>query len=131
MYIGNIYDIPSLPTWHRGPVAIIGDAAHAVSPHSGQGASLALEDAMSLASMLTRRATTPEAAFAEFEQSRRARAEKIVGYGRRSGNQKRELGAVGAWLRDRFVSLLLPRLLRKNSDWMYDHTIRWTEAGSP
>ena len=131
MYIGSIHDVPSLPTWHRGRVAIIGDAAHAVSPHSGQGASLALEDAMSLANLLGGRATTPEAAFAEFERSRRARVEKIVDYGRRSAHQKRELGTLGAWLRDRFVSLLLPRLLRKSSDWMYDHTIRWTQAGSP
>src|SRR5215211_6141481 len=42
----NQYDMPSVPTWHRGPVVIIGDAAHAASPASGQGASMAIEDAV-------------------------------------------------------------------------------------
>ena len=41
-----IYDVPSLPTWHVGRVMLLGDAAHAMSPAGGQGASLALEDAM-------------------------------------------------------------------------------------
>ena len=38
-----VYDIPSLPAWHRGAICLIGDAAHAIGPHVGQGASLALE----------------------------------------------------------------------------------------
>ena len=41
-------DVASLPTWSRGRTLLIGDAAHATSPHAGQGASLALEDAMRL-----------------------------------------------------------------------------------
>src|SRR5829696_3765036 len=35
------YDLPSVPTWHRGSLVIIGDAAHATAPSSGQGASMA------------------------------------------------------------------------------------------
>src|SRR5262249_19561118 len=37
-----VFDILSLPSWHRGAVCLMGDAAHAVGPHVGQGASLAL-----------------------------------------------------------------------------------------
>jgi len=44
-----IYDIPTQSVWHQGPIALIGDAVHATSPNAGQGASLALEDAMVLA----------------------------------------------------------------------------------
>ena len=40
----NTYDLGHVPVWHRGPVVIIGDAAHAPSPTSGQGASMAAED---------------------------------------------------------------------------------------
>lgn len=76
----NVYDIRSLPTWHRGRVVLIGDAAHAVSPNSGQGAPLALEDAMYLARLL--RDQPYEAAFAQFERDRRPRAEKVVAEGR-------------------------------------------------
>jgi 2-polyprenyl-6-methoxyphenol hydroxylase-like FAD-dependent oxidoreductase len=37
------------PPWHRGRVVLIGDAAHATSPHVGQGAAMAMEDALVLA----------------------------------------------------------------------------------
>ena len=40
-----------LPAYHRGRVAILGDAAHAMTPHLGQGACQAIEDAVVLASM--------------------------------------------------------------------------------
>jgi 2-polyprenyl-6-methoxyphenol hydroxylase-like FAD-dependent oxidoreductase len=45
---GVTYDLPKVRTWHRGQMIIIGDAAHAVSPASGQGASMAIEDALTL-----------------------------------------------------------------------------------
>lgn len=40
-----VYDLLWLPAWRRGAVCLIGDAAHAIGPHVGQGASLALEEA--------------------------------------------------------------------------------------
>ena len=45
-------DILSMPRWHADRVCLIGDAAHATTPSAGQGASLALEDAMVLAQCL-------------------------------------------------------------------------------
>jgi 2-polyprenyl-6-methoxyphenol hydroxylase-like FAD-dependent oxidoreductase len=41
------------PPWYRGRVVIIGDAAHATSPHVGQGAAMAIEDAIVLAEETT------------------------------------------------------------------------------
>ncbi len=48
----NTYDIGHVPVWRRGPIVIIGDAAHAPSPTSGQGASMAAEDGVILAKAL-------------------------------------------------------------------------------
>ena len=48
----NTYDLPHVPTWTSGSMVVIGDAAHAPSPSSGQGASMALEDAVVLAQAL-------------------------------------------------------------------------------
>ncbi|HEY4058991.1 MAG TPA: FAD-dependent monooxygenase [Kofleriaceae bacterium] len=43
-----VHDLDPLPRWHRGRVVLIGDAAHASLPTSGQGACQALEDAWHL-----------------------------------------------------------------------------------
>ena len=100
------YAMPDLDRWHRGRVCLVGDAAHATPPHAGQGASLALEDALILARSL-RDDATYEAAFQTFEAERKPRAEKLIAQARRTGNQKAP-GPVGAWFRD----LLLPLFLR-------------------
>jgi len=47
-----VHTMPPLPNWHTDRMIIIGDAAHAPSPTSGQGASLAIEDAVQLAKCL-------------------------------------------------------------------------------
>ncbi|MGH8880391.1 MAG: FAD-dependent oxidoreductase, partial [Stackebrandtia sp.] len=46
--VTNAYDLPDVTAWHRNGMLIIGDAAHAASPATGQGASMALEDAVIL-----------------------------------------------------------------------------------
>lgn len=46
--------------WHRGRVGLIGDAAHALTPNMGQGAAMALEDAMVLVELLRAGAPLPD-----------------------------------------------------------------------
>lgn len=49
----DIYEIATpLPAYHRGAVAILGDAAHAMTPHLGQGANQAMEDGVTLAALV-------------------------------------------------------------------------------
>ena len=106
-----IYDIPSLPTWQRGAVCLIGDAAHAIGPHVGQGVSLALEDAFVVAACLRDR-DDPAAAFQSFEALRRDRVEPVVRQSRRTGQQKAPAGWMGRKIRD----LVLPVFLRQAAD---------------
>lgn len=62
-----------LPAWVRGPVALIGDSAHATAPALAQGAALALEDAVALAEELTRTRDVASALDA-YQRRRRPRA---------------------------------------------------------
>jgi 2-polyprenyl-6-methoxyphenol hydroxylase-like FAD-dependent oxidoreductase len=115
-------DVATLPTWSRKRVVLIGDAAHATSPHAGQGASLALEDAMRLVRLL-QEGQELGASFEAFERERRPRAERVVAFARRNGNQKGEFSATGAWLRDRMLRVLIP-LSARYQDWMYAYDPR-------
>lgn len=122
-----IHDMPSLPRWHRGRVVLVGDAAHAVSPSAGQGASLAMEDAMMLARCL-RDIPEPEAAFARYEALRRPRAEKIVAVGRKRGNYKALKSRASVMLRDLFMPIALRLFARKSAmSWIHDYAISWAE----
>jgi 2-polyprenyl-6-methoxyphenol hydroxylase-like FAD-dependent oxidoreductase len=120
--VTDTLDVATLPMWSRGRALLIGDAAHATSPHAGQGASLALEDAMRLGALMS---TDQELGltFQNFEAERRPRAEKIVALARRNGNSKREFSATGAWIRDHMLKLLLP-ISGKGMDWMYAYDPR-------
>ena len=91
-------------------MCLIGDAAHATSPHAGQGASLALEDAIVLARAL-RDVPDPERAFALFEAQRRSRVERLVREARRQGRRKVAANPVSRRVRD----LVLPLFLRLGS----------------
>jgi 2-polyprenyl-6-methoxyphenol hydroxylase-like FAD-dependent oxidoreductase len=120
--VTDTLDVATLPTWSRGRVVVIGDAAHATSPHAGQGASIALEDAMRLACLL-QSDEEYNVVFDKFERERRPRAERVVALARRNGNSKRPFSPAGAWFRDRMLKLLIP-LTSKGMDWMYAYNPR-------
>ncbi|MEU0335126.1 NAD(P)/FAD-dependent oxidoreductase [Streptomyces sp. NPDC006193] len=75
--VTNATELPLGTTWHAGRVLLVGDAAHAASPATGQGASMALEDAVVLAKAL-RDLPDPHTAFAGYERHRRARVEHNI-----------------------------------------------------
>jgi FAD-dependent urate hydroxylase len=66
-----------VPTWVRGPVVLIGDAAHATSPNMAQGAAMGMEDAVALAEELSRARDVP-LALSAFEDRRRSRAAWVL-----------------------------------------------------
>jgi 2-polyprenyl-6-methoxyphenol hydroxylase-like FAD-dependent oxidoreductase len=120
----NTHDLPFVATWHRGPMVVIGDAAHAPSPTSGQGASMAIEDGVVLARCL-RDMPVSARAFAAFERARRRRVQRIVAHGARGSSNKAATGAARV-LRDLLLPFVFRHVVTPSSvAWMYDHHIDW------
>jgi FAD-dependent urate hydroxylase len=119
-----VFDIPTSRRWSRGPVVLVGDAVHATSPSAGQGASLAIEDAVVLAKCL-RDIPEPARAFARYERLRRERVEKVVAYARKRGSNK-TAGPVARVLRDAMMPLVLKLSASDSAHaWMYRYHIDW------
>lgn len=70
--------------WHKGRIALIGDAAHASSPHIAQGAAMAIEDAVVLAELLSQE-TGVARALSEFERRRFPRCKFVQDLSRKTG----------------------------------------------
>lgn len=118
----NTYDLPSTPTWHNSAMVIIGDAAHATAPPAAQGASMAIEDAVTLAKCL-RDLPSPQHAFTAYERLRRDRVERVVAIGASRMGTHPPTG----WrrlLRDRALTRTLKHP-RPTNAWLRDHHIDW------
>jgi salicylate hydroxylase len=81
-----LYDREPLPVWSKGRVTLLGDAAHPMLPHLGQGANQAIEDGMALATILDEvdQAAVPAALLA-YEGLRRERVAAIQRGARENG----------------------------------------------
>ena len=75
-----------LPTWSKGRLTLLGDAAHPMLPHLGQGANQSIEDGMALATILaqTDNAAVPAALLA-YERLRRERVAEVQLGARQNG----------------------------------------------
>jgi salicylate hydroxylase len=81
-----LYDRDPLPVWTKGRLTLLGDAAHAMLPHLGQGANQSIEDGMALATILGRasREAIP-AALQAYERLRRERVAQVQRGARQNG----------------------------------------------
>jgi len=81
-----LYDRDPLPSWTKGHLTLLGDAAHPMLPHLGQGANQSIEDGMTLAIILARanRDTAPTALLA-YERLRRERVAQVQQGARQNG----------------------------------------------
>jgi 2-polyprenyl-6-methoxyphenol hydroxylase-like FAD-dependent oxidoreductase len=119
----NVWELAEGSTWRRGPMIVVGDAAHAASPASAQGASLAMEDGVMLAKAL-RDLPDREQAFAAYEQLRRARVNRVVD-GARLRNQPKPVSWPRRVLRNRLAKRRLGNRLADSRNWLYDYPVDW------
>jgi FAD-dependent urate hydroxylase len=128
LIVGSMENMPRVPVWSRGRMVLTGDAAHAPSSSSGQGASLAIESAIDLARCL--RDLPHDQAFAAYETLRRPRVERVIKETTRK-NSSKTAGPAG---RDNFA--LAMRIFTKlanpeNRACMFDYRIDWNAALTP
>ena len=109
-----LFDHPECSTYYKGRFALIGDAAHASTPHQGAGCGQAFEDALIMCNLLADESVvTPdqvEEAFAAYDAIRRPRTLKVVNTSRDNGETCMmqgertgdDLGKIKASLDDRF-----------------------------
>lgn len=108
------FTTPELPTWHKDNLVLIGDAAHALQPSSGQGACQALEDSEALALLLSRYLdlpnTTQKAAITgtlkKFDELRMPRLAKIYAQSSKFAKTKTDMNIVQEFLMYFFIWLM-------------------------
>jgi len=82
----GLYDRRPLPSWSNGRLALLGDAAHAMLPHLGQGANQAIEDGVALAVLLEGcRSDDVADALKRYQALRRPRTDRIQAEARQNG----------------------------------------------
>jgi 2-polyprenyl-6-methoxyphenol hydroxylase-like FAD-dependent oxidoreductase len=96
----GIRDRDPLDSWTRGPIALLGDAAHPMMPTLAQGAAITLEDAYVLARVLARRGDHPLAALEAYEADRLPRARAVQLQARQQFSNNRERPAPPPLSRD-------------------------------
>ncbi|GAA2578021.1 FAD-dependent monooxygenase [Dactylosporangium fulvum] len=113
--------LPSAPRSHRDAMVLLGDAAHPIG--AGQGASLAIEDAVVLAKCLRDRATVTDA-LAAFDRLRRPRTDRML---KATGvnSDAKIAGPLAARVRDVLMPVLFRRFAARGSAWMYDYDVEW------
>jgi 2-polyprenyl-6-methoxyphenol hydroxylase-like FAD-dependent oxidoreductase len=114
----DMYDLPPIPTWHQGRVALLGDAAHATTPNLGQGGAQAIEDAWVLAESLMRYAE-PEQAFAAYQRVRQAKTTMIVNRSWQLGKLAHLKNPLGRALRNALMRGAPPSVGQKQFDTLY------------
>jgi 2-polyprenyl-6-methoxyphenol hydroxylase-like FAD-dependent oxidoreductase len=101
----DIFDRDPAPTWHRGRVVLLGDAAHPTTPNLGQGACMAIEDAVVLARAIAY-SDDAESAFAQYYSRRSGRTARIVRMSRWWGKSGLWKSPPLVWMRDRGYRLM-------------------------
>ncbi|WP_055689398.1 FAD-dependent oxidoreductase [Streptomyces prasinus] len=85
--IRAVYDIDPVDTWHSDSVVLLGDAAHSMLHHQGQGANSAIEDAGALADAL-RDAPSLKEALARYQATRKPETDKLQAISRQGWSEE-------------------------------------------
>jgi salicylate hydroxylase len=113
-----LYDRDPLAHWGKGPVTLLGDAAHPMLPYLAQGAAMAIEDAAVLAQRMAEMPDDPARAMRRYEQQRRPRTARAQRAARRNG-MVYHMGGAEAFLRTIVLLAMGGSRLIHRYDWLY------------
>jgi 2-polyprenyl-6-methoxyphenol hydroxylase-like FAD-dependent oxidoreductase len=116
----DIHDRDPIDSFCKGRVALLGDAAHPMTPDLGQGACLAIEDAVTLAKCLTESNADPLRAY---DEKRVPRAREVVLASRSFGRLGRIEGAVGVFFRNLALKSTPKSVVSKQSRKVVDYSV--------
>jgi 2-polyprenyl-6-methoxyphenol hydroxylase-like FAD-dependent oxidoreductase len=122
-----VHDIDPLRRWASGHVVVVGDAAHASTPHLGQGACQAIEDAVVLGACLAAEPDVP-AALRELERRRVDRAARLSLQARRLAQLGRRGGRLMEWARDTTIAHTPPRARHRQLASLFEWDSAWAAA---
>ena len=108
----ELVDRDPLPRWGEGVVTLLGDAAHPLLPHTGQGAAQAIVDAVTLGQVLRDGANVADALKA-YERERRPKTAVLVAQGRRTARVMRTTNPIACGLREVALRLVPVKLSMK------------------
>jgi salicylate hydroxylase len=116
--IWPLHTVDAKAAWTNGRIALIGDAAHAMTPFAAQGAAMAIEDAGTLADAIVARQHDFAGALREWERSRQTRVLRVI---RRGALNRLAWHAAGpvALARNLFLKGRSPQGLAADLDWLY------------
>ncbi|CAM9183008.1 unnamed protein product, partial [Hapterophycus canaliculatus] len=115
-YAHRIQDRPPLYRWSCCNITLLGDACHPTTPNNGQGACMAIEDALVLATLLGEFWGKPDGhieAFYQYERARRAHTTRVQGESLMQMKMGQVTSRAGVWLRDLVISSLPAFVLQK------------------
>jgi 2-polyprenyl-6-methoxyphenol hydroxylase-like FAD-dependent oxidoreductase len=114
----DLLDLKAIPTWYKGNVVLIGDAAHATTPNLGQGACQAIEDAYYLAHCLSQYPSVNEA-FSAFQRKRKPKADFVTKTSFQMGQVINIGGAIGYRLRNILLKMTPSSIGEKQFDYLF------------
>lgn len=111
--LDELFEREPLEQWGASAVTLLGDAAHPMLPHAGQGAAQSLEDAVVLGRAL-HSAAVPEDGLRCYERLRGDRTKAVIALARRNARVGSVHGAIACWFRDLAIRLVPESVILKS-----------------
>jgi 2-polyprenyl-6-methoxyphenol hydroxylase-like FAD-dependent oxidoreductase len=121
----DLFDLSPGSKWVSDRMALLGDAAHATTPNLGQGAAMAVEDAMVLTQKIKSRNNNFSSSFVDFNKERKARVAHIVNTSWQVGQLAKYKNPLLIYLRNSLLRNIPKKFVHKQLNDIYNSKIKF------